>query len=126
VLCETSLSDWHAPRIELTVITNDRPQSLERLLKSLASSVFFGDRLTLHINLEQTADFTTRQLVQDFSWSFGELHARHRIIHGGLLPAVVESWFPQDNHTYGVILEDDVEVSPLFYAWLKMALLHYR
>lgn len=108
------------------MITNERPRSLQRLLKSLASSVYFGDHLTLHVDLEQTADYTTRELIQDFEWSFGELHVRHRVIHGGLLPAIVESWFPKNNHTYGVILEDDVEVSPLFYAWLKMALLRYR
>jgi hypothetical protein len=118
--------DWHTPRIELTVITNERPRSLVRLLQSLDKSVYFGDHPTLHVNLEQTTDFTTRDIVQDFDWPYGDLHVRHRIIHGGLLPAVVESWFPQNNHTYGVILEDDVEVSPLFYAWVKMSLLHYR
>lgn len=42
------------------------------------------------------------------------------------MPAIVESWYPTSNHTYGVILEDDIEVSPLFYAWLKFAILHYR
>jgi hypothetical protein len=76
--------------------------------------------------MEQTSDSTTRSLVQNFTWPNGELFVRHRVIRGGLLPAVVESWYPQDNHTYGVLLEDDVEVSPMFYAWLKMSFLRYR
>lgn len=42
------------------------------------------------------------------------------------MTAVTESWFPAGNHTYGIILEDDIQVSPHFYAWTKMALLRYR
>jgi hypothetical protein len=38
----------------------------------------------------------------------------------------VESWYPRSNDSYGLLLEDDVEVSPLFYAWIKLALLRYR
>jgi hypothetical protein len=38
----------------------------------------------------------------------------------------VESWYPSNNHSYGVLLEDDVEVSPLFYSWLKISILYYR
>lgn len=42
------------------------------------------------------------------------------------MPAIVESWYPTSNDTYGVLLEDDVEVSPLFYGWLKFTILKYR
>ena len=42
------------------------------------------------------------------------------------MTAVTESWFPAGNHTYGIILEDDIQVSPHFYAWTKIALLRYR
>jgi hypothetical protein len=42
------------------------------------------------------------------------------------MPAIVESWYPRNNDTYGVLLEDDIEVSPLFYGWLKWAILKYR
>lgn len=42
------------------------------------------------------------------------------------MTSIVESWYPADNDTYGVLLEDDVEVSPLFYSWLKYTILHYR
>lgn len=42
------------------------------------------------------------------------------------MPAIVESWYPASNDSYGVFLEDDVEVSPLFYAWLKFTILQYR
>ena len=78
------------------------------------------------INLEQTVDPVTRQRIANLRWPHGPLTVRHRMILGGLMPAVVESWYPTDDHSYGVFLEDDVEVSPLFYAWLKFTILHYR
>lgn len=108
------------------MITNDRPQSLSRLLDSLAAARYYGDVVHMRINLEQTADTMTRRTVAHFRWNFGAVHVQHRIISAGLLPAVVEAWYPHDNDTYGVLLEDDVEVSPLFYAWIKVAILRYR
>jgi len=78
------------------------------------------------MNMEQTADKKTQRIVEGFDWFHGSIFVHQRIVHGDLLPAVVESWFPHSNHSFGVILEDDVEVSPLFYAWTKLAILRYR
>lgn len=120
------LLDWHVPRVDLSVITDSRPHSLIRLFDSLTSAHYFGDTLDLRINLEQTADSQTMQAVHEFRWDRGRVHLHHRVIHGGLLPAVVESWFPHSNDSYGLLLEDDVELSPFFYAWVKMSILRYR
>ncbi|GAA5829833.1 hypothetical protein JCM5353_003427 [Sporobolomyces roseus] len=121
-----ALRHWHTPRIDVSVITNDRPVSLHRLLTSLQSTHYFGDDVSLALNLEQTTDRLTHRLVDDFRWNHGPLSLRHRILLGGLMPAIVESWYPTSNDTYGVLLEDDVEVSPLFYGWLKFTILKYR
>lgn len=118
--------DWNIPRIDISVITQNRPRSLDRLLSSLTAARFFGDTINLRINMEQTSDAETIQLVERFSWAHGATVVNHRVIRGGLLPAVVESWYPHSNHSYGLLLEDDVELSPLFYAWIKMAILRYR
>ncbi|KAH9945730.1 hypothetical protein B0H21DRAFT_693844, partial [Amylocystis lapponica] len=117
---------WHVPRVDVAVITNNRPRSLARLLSSLTSAHYFGDSLDVRINMEQTADVETLQTVNNFQWRHGRVFAHHRVVHGGLLTAVVESWYPRSDDTYGLLLEDDVELSPLFYAWLKMSLLRYR
>ncbi|KAH8116272.1 hypothetical protein DFH11DRAFT_1852900 [Phellopilus nigrolimitatus] len=122
----TELRSWHFPSVELTVITNDRPNSLLRLFKSLKSARYFGDSINIRINQEQTADLETRRLVDTFTWQHGHVFVHHRVVHAGLLIAIVESWYPRTNDSYAIILEDDVEVSPMFYAWSKMALLHYR
>lgn len=110
----------------MSVITHDRPDSLSRLLDSLTRARYFGDLLDLRLNVEQTSDWKTQQIVSDYTWEHGSVFLHRRIIHGGLLPAVVESWYPQSNNSYGLILEDDVELSPLFYAWVKLSLLQYR
>ncbi|KAL5531513.1 hypothetical protein ACEPAG_4390 [Sanghuangporus baumii] len=120
------IRNWHIPDMQISVITDNRPDSLDRLFKSLQNAHYFGDYVSVRINVEQTADSETRRLVNAFEWNHGEVFVHHRVVHAGLLTAVVESWFPRSNHSYGVLLEDDVEVSPLFYAWIKMTVLRYR
>lgn len=123
------MTDWHTPQITFSIITHNRPQSLNRLLQSLSSSLYFGDDTDLNvaIHIDSSADPETKRLAQRFSW-LPESHVKlnQRIVHGGLLPAIVESWYPHGNNSYGLLLEDDVELSPLFYAWIKMAILKYR
>ena len=114
------------PSIDLVVITNDRPASLARLLRSLDSAAYFGDNVNVHINIEQTADKWTRAMLEDLEWEQGSVTIRHRVLLGGLLPAIVESWYPSSNHSYALLLEDDVEVSPMFFSWAKMNILRYR
>lgn len=121
-----TLIDWNIPSVQISIITNNRPHSLLRLLHSLKNSSYFGDTLDLRLNMEDSADPITKQLAADLQWEHGTVFVHHRITHGGLLTAVVESWYPRSNDSYGLLLEDDVEVSPLFYAWLKLALLRYR
>jgi hypothetical protein len=121
-----TLIDWNIPSVQISIITNNRPHSLLRLLRSLENSRYFGDTLDLRLNMEDSADPITKQLAADLQWEHGTVFVHHRIAHGGLLTAVVESWYPRSNDSYGLLLEDDVEVSPLFYAWLKLALLRYR
>jgi hypothetical protein len=76
--------------------------------------------------MEQSSDMETMRIVEDLKWEHGSMFVHHRVVHGGLLPAIVESWYPRSNDTYGLLLEDDIEVSPLFYAWVKMSILRYR
>ena len=121
-----TLIDWNIPSVQISIITNDRPHSLLRLLHSLENARYFGDTLDLRLNMEDSADSITKQLAADLQWEHGTVFLHYRIAHGGLLTAVVESWYPRSNDSYGLLLEDDVEVSPLFYAWLKLALLRYR
>ncbi|KAJ7767459.1 hypothetical protein DFH07DRAFT_915684 [Mycena maculata] len=122
----TEWTNWNVPNIDVSVITQDRPQSLARLMTSLSQARFFGDSVGLRLNMEQSSDLETIHMVGEFEWRHGSVFTHRRVIHGGLLPAIVESWYPYSNHSYGLLLEDDVELSPLFYAWIKMGILRYR
>ncbi|KAK9895275.1 hypothetical protein P389DRAFT_154079 [Cystobasidium minutum MCA 4210] len=121
-----SLLNWNVPKIDLAVITNNRPVSLHRLLSSLRLAHYLGDKVNLLLNLEQTTDDQTHSVLEGSQWPFGDVSVRHRVVLGGLMTSIVESWYPINNDTYGVLLEDDVEVSPLFYSWLKFTILYYR
>ncbi|ORX56305.1 hypothetical protein DM01DRAFT_1334780 [Hesseltinella vesiculosa] len=121
-----ALKHWNDISIQLVVITDRRPHSLSRLLYSCSHGVFFGDKVDLTINMEQSADQVTQSLVTSFEWGHGEKILRHRVQKGGLMPAIVESWYPRHNHDYGVLLEDDISLSPLFYVWAKYNILKYR
>ncbi|KAI8140001.1 hypothetical protein BJV82DRAFT_520809 [Fennellomyces sp. T-0311] len=121
-----ALEQWHTPDINLVVITDRRPHSLSRLLASAERSYYLGDKVNLVLHLEQSSDAVTRMLVNSFPWQHGKKIIRHRIRKGGLMPAIIESWYPKHNDDYAVLLEDDVEVSPLFYVWAKYSILKYR
>ncbi|EPB91970.1 hypothetical protein HMPREF1544_01264 [Mucor circinelloides 1006PhL] len=122
-----ALSHWNHVKIDLVVITDRRPVSLSRLLNSTNNAYYFGDEnVELAIHMEQSADRETRTLVQGFEFKHGDKKVRHRVRKGGLLPAIVESWYPSNNDNYGVLLEDDIELSPFFYSWSKYNILKYR
>lgn len=119
-------ADWHKPQIDVVVVTNDRPRSLHRLLSSIRRARYLADRPKLFVNMDQTADEATQDMLFDAQWPFGQLIVRRRVIHAGLLAAMVESWYPSGRDSYAVILEDDAEVSPLFYSWAKYCILLHR
>ncbi|CAG8447526.1 1034_t:CDS:2 [Funneliformis caledonium] len=121
-----ALKHWNTPKVQVQVITQDRPDSLARLVRSLKSSHFFGDEISLTINMDRGADPVTKEYCRTLEWPFGQKNIRHRIVQGGLMAAVVESYYPKDDHDYTVLLEDDVELSPYFYTWTKYGILKYR
>ena len=120
-----ALGRWHVPRVHVSVITHRRPASLSRLLRSLSSAHYLGDAVSLSFSIDAGADAQTLSLARTYPWAHGPRSATLRVRRGGLIAAVVESWFPDDERSYGLLLEDDIEVSPYFYVYLKLVLLGY-
>ena len=110
----------------MSIVTNDRSKSLQRLLNSLNNGYYLGDKITLSFNIDTRANEDTLMMVNNFSWPHGPKLIHRRIIQGGLIRAVSESWYPMSDDDYGLLLEDDIEVSPFYYMWLKYALLSYK
>ena len=60
-------------------------------------------------------DAETLKIVDSFIWPHGEKIMRRRIIQGGLIRAVSESWYPSSDDDFVLLLEDDIEVSLFYY-----------
>nr|GMD29468.1 uncharacterized protein LOC109170870 [Ipomoea batatas] len=125
-LRSTALPNWNRMRVTISIITQNRANSLARLLKSLTNAYYIGDEIPITINMDSKVDNATLKLVNSFDWPHGTKTLRRRIVQGGLIRAVSESWYPSSNDEYGVLLEDDIEVSPYYYLWIKYALLAYH
>uniref|UniRef100_A0A6N2L1X5 Glycosyl transferase 64 domain-containing protein n=1 Tax=Salix viminalis TaxID=40686 RepID=A0A6N2L1X5_SALVM len=125
-LRSTALPNWNKMRVSVNIITQNRAPSLTRLLKSLSDAYYVGDEIPISFNVDSKVDEETIRLVSSFNWPHGPKTLRRRIIQGGLIRAVSESWYPSSDDDYGLLLEDDIEVSPFYYLWIKYALLAYH
>ncbi|KAH7425780.1 hypothetical protein KP509_11G070500 [Ceratopteris richardii] len=121
-----ALQSWSKMQISVNLITQNRANSLQRLLRSLTTAYYVGDKITLTFNMDSKVDDETLRAVHEFSWPHGPKILRRRIIQGGLIRAVSESWYPASDDEFGLLLEDDIEVSPFYYMWIKYALLAYH
>jgi hypothetical protein len=109
--------------ISVAIISNNRTKPLKRLCESLLLTKNPKNRkVDLIFNLEASSSNEIVNYVYGFYWPFGEKTVRIRMVQGGLIPAVLESWFPAHSLDYGVFLEDDIEVSPLWLIWIDMVL----
>ncbi|XP_077227844.1 uncharacterized protein LOC143860884 [Tasmannia lanceolata] len=122
----TALPNWNRMRISVNIITQNRVSSLQRLLNSLSEAYYLGDEIPISFNMDSKVDEETLKLVGSFKWPHGPKSLRRRIIQGGLIRAVSESWYPSSDDDFGLLLEDDIEVSPYYYLWIKYALLAYH
>ncbi|KAJ7560479.1 hypothetical protein O6H91_04G131600 [Diphasiastrum complanatum] len=121
-----ALKHWNKMKISVNIITQNRPRSLQRLLDSLLDAHYLGDEINLSFNVDNKVDSETLQLANDLHWPHGSMSIRRRIVQAGLIRAVSESWYPSHDDDFGLLLEDDIEVSPFYYMWLKYALLVYH
>ncbi|XP_050214403.1 uncharacterized protein LOC126665608 [Mercurialis annua] len=125
-LRSTALPNWNKMHISINIITQNRAGSLSRLLNSLQNAYYPGDEIPITFNMDSKVDEPTIRLVSTFNWTHGPKTLRRRIIQGGLIRAVSESWYPSSDDDFGLLLEDDIEVSPFYYLWIKYALLAYH
>ena len=107
--------------------TEQRYQSLVRLCNSLANADYLGYKnIRLVFNIDVSTSARVVEYANGFLWPHGFKLINVRVKEGGLVTAVAESWYPSSPEDHGIILEDDIEVSPYFFKWLLNALeAHY-
>lgn len=57
--------------------------------------------------------------VDKFEWRYGEKLVHYRTGNAGLQGQWLEAWWPSSDHEFAFVVEDDLEVSPLYYWFLE-------
>ena len=118
-------TDW---QLKLRVLTSSRPASLRRLLASLQSADFSGERaVTLEIVVDKPAPpddasaayADTVQVARTAKWEHGSLSVNVFSSHVGIVRMWTDATL-EDNELL-MVLEDDIEVSPFFAVFLRNA-----
>ncbi|KAI3450059.1 hypothetical protein Pfo_006724 [Paulownia fortunei] len=126
----------------IKVLTFNRLSSLSRCLNSLSRAHYdINDKVHLHIFIDHflqdsqygSADLDQRlniskqilDFVDGFDWKFGEKLVHYRTSNAGLQAQWLEAWWPTSDHEFAFVVEDDLEVSPLYYRFLKAVISNY-
>lgn len=108
----------------IIVLTHNRYTSLLKLLHSLQDLELDGDRAVIEIwidvNTEGRAHNETVQAARSFRWKKGPTRVHMQTSHAGIMGQWIDTWRPRpESRELGLILEDDLSVSPMAYRWLK-------
>ena len=136
----------------IKVLSYTRHASLQRLLTSLLHADYGADRVHLEISVDALAAATTSTansssssssarvsesdvlghwaVVNEssrFAWPHGSKRWFVHDSHVGLVGQWMSAWLPResDDTTFMLVLEDDMEVSPVFYPFLKRCICSY-
>ena len=95
------------PTLVIVLISNNRYDPLFRLCTSLLeadysdSKGYFSGGINLVFNLESKSSKKLVDFAVGFQWPYGSKTVRMRLIQGGLVRAVSESWYPSSMSEYG-------------------------
>lgn len=114
------------PVARMIVITMDRENSLRRLLRSLEHANYGEDHVDLDIWIDRPKEGNIHQGVlqasRDIDWKHGTKVIHKRAVNAGLYQQWIYTWnITEETTEFAVILEDDLELSPAFYQWLRVA-----
>ncbi|CAN6443424.1 unnamed protein product [Victoria cruziana] len=129
-------------RFIVKVLAYDRLDSLARCLRSLANADYDGDRVDLHVFLDhfRKSDAGNDSRVLDqrledarrmvgfldgFEWRFGDKLVHFRTGNVGLQAQWLEAWWPSSDDEFAFVVEDDLELSPVYYRYLKKLITTY-
>ena len=113
----------------IVVIAWNRPESLRRLLRSLETAEYgTGAEMELRFALDgaenATVDTAIDEVIGAMHWPYGATLVRRRARRAGLRDNVLGSWTGDEGRA-AVMLEDDIEVSALWWHWTQAALDRY-
>lgn len=111
--------------VPIIVVTYNRPDSLRRLLGSLASARYPGP-VRLVISIDGGGDEQTVAVSNEFLWSHGEKEVIKHPKNLGLKAHILSCAAKTSSCDGVIILEDDLFVSPFFYDFTIKAAEFYK
>ncbi|KAF3341407.1 hypothetical protein FCM35_KLT00045 [Carex littledalei] len=125
----------------IKVLAYNRLAPLKRCLHSLSRAEYGSDGVDLHIHLDHFKQPESKNLsvihqkvesdqqilgfLDGFRWPNGEKQIIYNSENRGLQAQWIEAWWPQSDDEFAFVVEDDLELSPLFYKFLKKAITTY-
>ncbi|XP_038901997.1 uncharacterized protein LOC120088655 [Benincasa hispida] len=117
------------------VLAYNRLESVSRCLRSIANADYLSDRVHLHVYIDHfphddahiklNESHRILQFVDQFVWNFGEKLVHYRTGNVGLQAQWLEAWWPSSDNEFAFVVEDDLELSPLYYKFLRSLILNY-
>jgi hypothetical protein len=102
----------------LVVVAYNRPKALSALLQSLNKAVYHVP-VDIVFCLEHDAPENVLSVVNTFTWSHGEVTIAESAEFLGLRKQMIRAFSMAANYSGIVVLEDDVQVAPGFFAWFS-------
>lgn len=123
----------------IKVLTFNRLNSLTRCLTSLSKAHYHPDHpVHLHIFVDHFPNQTQSDVdlklqeslgilrfVDGFQWKWGQKVVHYRTTNVGLQAQWLEAWWPTSDDEFAFVVEDDLELSPLFFKYLRALILNY-
>ena len=120
-----------AKAFRIVILTMNRLHSLKRLVGSLMDEGCqygnFGEAVNIEFHIDRPKDggkdswFETISWASNLTWPYGEVNAVVAKENLGLRDSWFNAWRPDGDDERAIILEDDVEVSKLWYLWVNGA-----
>ncbi|GAV70638.1 LOW QUALITY PROTEIN: hypothetical protein CFOL_v3_14136, partial [Cephalotus follicularis] len=124
----TTTTTTHTFTLIIKVLIYNRLPSLARCLSSLANAHYHADPVHLHLYIRRNDTSHKLEdsnaildLVDEFAWKFGNKLVHYRTNNVGL-----QSQWPTSDDEFLFVVVDDLEVSPLFYNFLRSLILNYH
>ncbi len=118
--------------LTVIVLTMNRAASLARLMRSLDNTDFeFDDDkfdVEIHVDKSMGAHYDDCvKIARNYTPPNGG-RSTPRVFekNHGLRAAWFEAWYPKPDDQYAIIIEDDLEMSPFWFTWLRKAWYHYK
>lgn len=113
--------------IAIVIAAYNRPDSLKRLLDSVAKADYNGyTAIRLIISIDHSDNSDCKKIADAFTWNHGEKKVVHHPQNLGLKQHILSCGDYSQYHDAVIVLEDDLYVSCAFYDYAQQAYSFYK